>query len=170
MIGGPDRAVSVKPYGTAAGRSSPDALGVVRNLPGAVAGGARHPVVSGSKAGLDRQQDLEHGGRGLVDVLALRQVPGGRRIVRFESPPGGGWEPGRTNPGLRIREPPCPRRKSAADVRLDGDEMAADADDGNALHVSSFTIMATLSLLVVAAFAAVLAWVSVRVFARAAMR
>jgi hypothetical protein len=57
----------------------------VRNLPGAFATGARHPVVSGSKARLDRQQDLEHGGRDLVDVLALRQVPGGRRIVRIES-------------------------------------------------------------------------------------
>jgi hypothetical protein len=35
---------------------------VVRNLPGAFATGARHPVVAGTQAGLDRQQDLEHGG------------------------------------------------------------------------------------------------------------
>jgi hypothetical protein len=66
--------------------SSPDALGVVRNLPGAFATGACHPVVAGTQAGLDRQQDLEHGGRDLVAILALRQMPGGRRIVRIESP------------------------------------------------------------------------------------
>jgi hypothetical protein len=59
-------------------------------------------------------------------------MPGGRRIVRIESPSGGGWEPGRANPGPHIREPRCPRRKSATDVGLDGDEMAADADDGDA--------------------------------------
>jgi ABC-2 type transport system permease protein len=41
---------------------------------------------------------------------------------------------------------------------------------GNIWGARAGTIMATLSLLVVAAFAAVLAWVSVRVFARAAMR
>jgi hypothetical protein len=29
------------------------------------------------------------------------------------------------------------RRESATDVRLDGDETAADADDGDALHTSS---------------------------------
>ena len=28
------------------------------------------------------------------------------------------------------------RRESATDVRLDGDEMAADADDGDAAHYS----------------------------------
>ena len=40
---------------------------------------------------------------------------------------------GRT-PAFRIREPPCPRRESATDTRLDGDEMAADADDRDAGH------------------------------------
>jgi hypothetical protein len=35
---------------------------------------------------------------------------------------------------LRIHEPPCPRRESATDVRLHGEEMAADADDGGAGH------------------------------------
>jgi hypothetical protein len=42
---------------------------------------------------------------------------------------------GRT-PALRIRGPPFPRRESATDVRLDGDEVAADADDGDAGHRS----------------------------------
>jgi hypothetical protein len=37
-----------------------------------------------SKAGLDRQQDLDHGGVGLVDVLALAHIPGGLRIERIE--------------------------------------------------------------------------------------
>jgi hypothetical protein len=82
----------------------------MRNLPGAFATGARHPVVAGTQAGLDRQQDLEHGGRDLVAILALRQMPGGRRIVRIESPFGGGWELGRTNPGpaqTRTAAPPA---------------------------------------------------------------
>jgi hypothetical protein len=42
---------------------------------------------------------------------------------------------GRT-PALRLRGPPCPRRESATDVRLDGDEMAADADDSDAADYS----------------------------------
>jgi hypothetical protein len=41
---------------------------------------------------------------------------------------------GRRTPALRKREPPCARRESATDVRLDGEEMAADADDRDAGH------------------------------------
>jgi hypothetical protein len=38
-----------------------------------------------------------------------------------------------------MREPPCARRESATDVRLDGEEMAADADDRDAGHASKRT-------------------------------
>jgi hypothetical protein len=47
---------------------------------------------------------------------------------------GGGWGAEADEPRLRIREPPCAQRESATDVRLDGEEMAADADDRDAGH------------------------------------
>jgi hypothetical protein len=50
-----------------------------------------------------------------------------------------GGEPGRRTPALRIHEPPCARRESATDVRLDGEDMAADADDRDAGHASKRT-------------------------------
>jgi hypothetical protein len=48
-----------------------------------------------------------------------------------------GSEPGRQHsprPTPAVRS--CPRGESTTDVRLDGDEMAADADDGDAGHYS----------------------------------
>jgi hypothetical protein len=45
--------------------SSPDALGVVWNLPTGVTSAALDPVVALAQAGLDLQEDLEHGGIGL---------------------------------------------------------------------------------------------------------
>ena len=50
--------------------SSPDALGVVRNLPAGAAGAALDPVVALGHPGLDLQEDLEHGGIGLRGELA----------------------------------------------------------------------------------------------------
>jgi hypothetical protein len=51
--------------------------------------------------------------------------------------------------GRRYRSPgptpavrPCQRWESATDMRLDGDEMTADADDGNAGHSSGTYILA----------------------------
>jgi hypothetical protein len=63
------------PRGAAAGSPSPEAF-EVRNLP---AGGTRalDPVVALAQAGIDLQEDLEHGGIGLGGELAL--------------PPRGGW-------------------------------------------------------------------------------
>jgi hypothetical protein len=46
---------------------------------------------------------------------------------------------GRRTPALHIHEPPCARRESATDVRLDGEEMAAYADDRDAGHASKRT-------------------------------
>jgi hypothetical protein len=64
--------------------SSPDALGVVRNLPGGVADAALHPAVVPARAVPDPQDDPESGGIGLVGELALRQVAAGLRIERVE--------------------------------------------------------------------------------------
>jgi len=44
----------------------------VRNLPAGVTSAALHPVVAPAQAGLDLQEDLEHGWIGLVSELALR--------------------------------------------------------------------------------------------------
>jgi hypothetical protein len=64
--------------------SSPDAVGVARNLPGPVAGAARHSVVVPTHAGLDLQEDLEQGGIGLGNVFALPEVACGPRVARVE--------------------------------------------------------------------------------------
>jgi len=48
--------------------------GVVRNLPAAFARAALHPPVAPTRAVLDLQEDLEHGGIGLGDVFALPEV------------------------------------------------------------------------------------------------
>jgi hypothetical protein len=66
------------------GSTSPDALGVARNLPAAVAAAAFHPPVTPARAVLDLQEDLEYGGIGLAGELALRRVAGGRRIEGIE--------------------------------------------------------------------------------------
>jgi hypothetical protein len=52
--------------------SSPDALGDVRNLPAAVAGGTLHPPIAVSFDGL--QGEPEHIGIGLAVELALRRT------------------------------------------------------------------------------------------------
>jgi hypothetical protein len=62
--------------------SSLDALGVVRNLPSAAAGAAFDPVVIALVG--DLQQDLDHGGIGLRDVLALPEMTCGRQVERVE--------------------------------------------------------------------------------------
>jgi hypothetical protein len=62
--------------------SSPDALGVVRNLPADLAGAALHPVIAPTGAVLDLQDDLEHSGIGLGGELALPGVAAGLRIER----------------------------------------------------------------------------------------
>jgi hypothetical protein len=53
------------------GAPLPAALGVVRNLPACLAAAALDPVIAFAQAGLDLQEDLEHGGIGLGDVFAL---------------------------------------------------------------------------------------------------
>jgi hypothetical protein len=55
----------------AAGSTSPDALGVVRNLPCGVAGTALHPPMVPACALPDLQDDPEHGGIGRGGELAL---------------------------------------------------------------------------------------------------
>jgi hypothetical protein len=57
---------------------------------------------------LNLQQELEHGGIGLGDSIARVQY------ARAAGQPGQGE-----------------RRESSTDMRRDGDEMAADADDGD---------------------------------------
>lgn len=69
------RADRLAPRGAAAG-SSPDALGLVRNLPSGVAGAALHPPVVPARDILDLKKDSEHGGIGRGDEIALRQVAG----------------------------------------------------------------------------------------------
>ena len=62
-------------------KPSPDALGVVRNLPAVFAGGAFHPPVAPARAVLDLQDELEHVGIVLGGVFALpdwRAVAGSR--------------------------------------------------------------------------------------------
>ena len=62
---------------SAAGSPSPDALGVVRNLPGGVAGAALHPPVVPPSAVPDPQDDPEHGGIGRGGELAPTRVAAG---------------------------------------------------------------------------------------------
>jgi hypothetical protein len=64
--------------------SSPDALGVVRNLPAHVAAAARHPRIAPALAVLDLQQKPQHGGIGLGGELALPSVAAGLRIERVK--------------------------------------------------------------------------------------
>jgi hypothetical protein len=52
--------------------SSPNALGIVRNLPSGVAGTALHPPIAVPFDGL--QSEPEHGGIGLAVELALRRT------------------------------------------------------------------------------------------------
>jgi hypothetical protein len=61
--------------------------GVVRNLPASPAPAALHPVVALAQAGLDCQEDLDHGGIGREDVFALPELTCGRRIGEFWSYP-----------------------------------------------------------------------------------
>jgi len=60
--------------------SSPDALGVVRNLPGRVACAALHPPAAPTRAVLDLQHDLEYSGIGLGGELALPGVAAALRV------------------------------------------------------------------------------------------
>jgi hypothetical protein len=62
-------------------KPSPDALGVVRNLPAVFAGGAFHPPVAPARAVLDLQDELEHVGIVLGGVFALPDVACGRRVA-----------------------------------------------------------------------------------------
>jgi hypothetical protein len=74
----------------------------VRNLPGA-ARTALGPVVTGAQAGLDLQEDLEHGRIGLGDAFELPEMTCGHRVVRAKSNTVGG--------GLSLVIEPTPRRK-----------------------------------------------------------
>ena len=65
--------------------SSPDALGVARNLPAGTAPAALDPVVALAQAGLDLQQDPQHRWISLGGELALARVATGLRIERVES-------------------------------------------------------------------------------------
>jgi hypothetical protein len=52
-------------------------------------------------------------------------------LSRFQTQGGVGGRGDDPDPSAKA-DRPCPRRESATDVRLHGDEMAADADDGDA--------------------------------------
>jgi hypothetical protein len=73
--------------------SSPDALGVVRNLPGGVAGATFHLPVVLARAVFDIPDDPEHGSIRLGGDLKLSQVPRRRRVERVEPSPEK-WLPG----------------------------------------------------------------------------
>jgi len=81
--------------------SSPDALGVVRNLTGGVAGAALHPPVVPARAVLDLQDGPEESRIARVTVLALPRVAEGGRVIGVEPNTGGitvgksikGWPP-----------------------------------------------------------------------------
>ena len=147
--------------GPAHDASSPDAIGEVRNLPAGVASplsdkisclGARQLVdhaLAGPLPLLQEDQEIGH----LLPVRPLVELPddvgadlalGGKDSKEI---PTRRWservsEASRILPihrgrerisGLAAGEPgQGERRESATDVRLDGDEMAADADDGDA--------------------------------------
>jgi hypothetical protein len=64
--------------------SSPDALGIVRNLPACVAGAALHPQVVPAGAVLDLQEERKHGRISLEGELALPRVAAGLGIERVE--------------------------------------------------------------------------------------
>jgi hypothetical protein len=68
----------------APGSPSPDALGVVRNLPGAIAGAALHPRGVPAPPVLDLQEDPEESRIARVTVLALARVAEGRRVIGVE--------------------------------------------------------------------------------------
>jgi hypothetical protein len=75
--------------------SSPDALlGVVRNLPGGVAGAALHPPIVAARAVFDLQDGLEKNVIGRVPVLALSRATEGGRVK--------GAEPSTTVGGLHV--------------------------------------------------------------------
>jgi hypothetical protein len=67
--------------------TSPDALGVVRNLPAAFTGTTFHPPVAPVRALLDLRDEPEHGGIGLGGVFALPEMACGRRIARIKTHP-----------------------------------------------------------------------------------
>jgi hypothetical protein len=67
--------------------SSPDALGVVRNLAGDVAGATFHLPVVLARAVFDIPDDPEHGSIRLGGELKLSQVPRRRRVERVGAEP-----------------------------------------------------------------------------------
>jgi hypothetical protein len=66
---------------------SPDALGVVRNLPGGVAGAAGHPPVVPAPAVLGIQEDPEHGGN--ESIVTTTRLNCARAITSSPAP----WGP-----------------------------------------------------------------------------
>jgi hypothetical protein len=72
-------AIKPAPNGAAAGSSSRDALGVVRNLPAGAARAALDPVLALPQAWFDLQQYPQHRWIGLEGELALPHAAGGVR-------------------------------------------------------------------------------------------
>ena len=70
--------------GAAADSSSPDALGVVRNLPACLAGAAFHPPVAPARAVPNLQDGPEESRIARGTVLALARVAEGRRVIGVE--------------------------------------------------------------------------------------
>jgi hypothetical protein len=94
-----------------------DALGVVRNLPGAFAGAALHPPVVPARAVPNLQDGPEESGIARVTVLALTRMAEGERVIGVEPNTGGitvgtsikGWPPPPTRSRLH-KHPPNPGR------------------------------------------------------------
>ena len=76
MIGGPERRRFAR-----CEFASPDALGVVRNLPAGVASAALHPPIAPTRAVLDLQDDPQEDRIPRLAVLALARVAEGGRVI-----------------------------------------------------------------------------------------